>query len=475
VTAPGTDPGRDLHRLSVAEAGDRLRNGTLTSRELTEHALERIARLDPDLHCFVRVTAERARADAARGDCELASGLDRGPMHGIPYALKDVIDTAGIHTTSHSWLMANHVPATDSTVARRLHAGGGVLIGKAATHEFALGGPSFELPFPPARNPWNRAHVPGASSSGCGAAVAAGMIRVAIGSDTSGSVRGPACQCGVVGVKPTYGVVSRHGVFPLSYSLDHVGPLARTVSDAALALNVIAGHDPRDPASTPTRLGDLAGSLDAGVAGLRIGYARAAIAADARTAPEVLAAIDQAAGALRELGAVVEEVTLPPLELFNACGRVIMTAEAFAIHEHQLRDRPLEFGRYTYQRIVPGAGLTAADMVQAFRLRRELADAMSAEVFGRYAALITASALAPAARFDDFGPDWPPRVAAATATQTIIFNVTGHPAVCLPAGFSSDGLPLGVQVAAGAFHDALALRVAAALESRLALADRWPC
>jgi aspartyl-tRNA(Asn)/glutamyl-tRNA(Gln) amidotransferase subunit A len=473
MSIPGA--GSDLHQLSVAEAGTRLRNGTLTSRDLTEYSLERIARLDPDLHCFIRVTSEQARADASRSDDELARGIDRGPMHGIPYALKDVIDVAGIPTTNHSWLTIDQIPATDSTVAQRMRAAGGILVGKAATHEFALGGPSFELPFPPARNPWNPDHVPGASSSGCGAAVAAGLVRVAIGSDTSGSVRGPACQCGVVGVKPTYGAVSRRGVFPLSYSLDHVGPLASTVHDSALMLNIIAGHDPGDPASVRTRLGDLTAGLDAGVAGLRIGYAREMITASTHTSPEVLDAIDRAATTLRELGAIVEEVTLPPFEIFNACGRVIMTAEAFAIHEHQLRERPLEFGRYTYQRIVPGAGLSAADLIQAFRLRRELAGVLSTEIFGRYAALITASALAPAARFDDFGADWPPTAKAATATQTIVFNVTGHPAVCLPAGFSRDGLPLGVQIAAEAFREDLALRVAAALESRLAVAQRWPC
>ncbi len=471
MTARNASP--ELHELSVAEAGVQLRTGALTSAELTEHALARVGELDPSLNAFVLVTAERARQDAQRADRELAEGLDRGPMHGIPYALKDVIDTARIRTASHSWLMVDHVPDADSAVAQRLRAGGGVLLGKAATHEFALGGPSFELPFPPARNPWNPEHVPGASSSGCGAAVAAGLVRVAIGSDTSGSVRGPACHCGVIGLKPTYGLVSRRGVFPLSYSLDHIGPLTRTVRDAALALPVIAGYDPHDPASVDVALPDLTAGLDDGVVGLHIAYARAMIASDASTSPEVLAAIDRAVEILRELGATVDEVTLPPFELFNACGRVIMTAEAFAIHERQLRERPLDFGRYTYQRVVPGVGLTAADLVQAFRVRRELADALFHDVFGRYAALITASALAPPARFDEFGADWPPPRTAA-ATQTIVFNVTGHPAICLPVGLSSSGLPLGMQIAAGAFGEAILLRVATAVEARLGFTDRRP-
>ncbi|MBV8839742.1 MAG: amidase, partial [Alphaproteobacteria bacterium] len=196
---------KPLHELSIAEAGRALRAGTVTSVALTQDALSRIAALDPLIHAFVLVTRERALADAERADRELKSGIDKGPMHGVPYALKDIYNTAGIRTTCHSKLLLDHIPAEDSVVEAKLRAGGAVLLGKLATHEFALGGPSFDLPFPPARNPWNLDHFTGGSSSGSGAAVAAGLTRMAMGSDTGGSIRGPAFYCGVVGLKPTYG------------------------------------------------------------------------------------------------------------------------------------------------------------------------------------------------------------------------------------------------------------------------------
>ncbi len=214
-----------LTDLPVAEMGCRLRAGQVSSEALARAALARIAAANGALHAFITVTAERALADARRVDAELAAGHDRGPMHGVPYALKDIYDTAGIRTTCHSKLREDVVPGEDSAVAARLCEAGGVLLGKLATHEFAIGGPSFDLPFPPARNPWNREHFTGGSSSGSGAAVASGMVRIALGSDTGGSIRGPAAFCGIVGIKPTYGRVSRRGVFPLSYTLDHCGPL----------------------------------------------------------------------------------------------------------------------------------------------------------------------------------------------------------------------------------------------------------
>src|SRR6185437_9159066 len=214
--------------MSIAEMGRALRSGEVTSTRLTMDALDRITARDGALHAFVLLTRERALADAARADAELKAGQDRGPFHGVPYALKDIYDTAGIRTTCHSKLRLDNVPEQDSVVAAKLHAAGGVLLGKLATHEFALGGPSFDLPFPPARNPWNPDHITGGSSSGSGTAIASRMVRMATGSDTGGSIRGPAAWCGTVGIKPTYGRVSRRGVFPLSWTLDHIGPLARS-------------------------------------------------------------------------------------------------------------------------------------------------------------------------------------------------------------------------------------------------------
>ncbi len=450
-----------LHTLSIAEAGRALRDGVVTSAALTEHALARIEALDGALRAFILVTPERARADAARADQELRQGIDRGPLHGIPYGLKDIYDTAGIPTTCHSYLRADHVPEADSEVAARLAAGGGVLLGKLATHEFALGGPSFDLPFPPARNPWNLEHMPGGSSSGSAAAVAAGILRMATGSDTGGSIRGPACYCGIVGLKPTYGRVSRRGVFPLSYSLDHCGPLARTVEDAALTMQVIAGHDPLDPMSARVPVPDFAAGLGRDLDGLRLAYPRRFFATNPGITAEVLTAIDTAAESLAGLGATVDPVDLPSYSLFEAAGRVILVAEAYAIHEQDLKTRPLAYGRYTYQRMAAGAVLSAADLIQAFRLRRELAAAVN-EVLVRYDGIVAATGMTAAPRFDSFDRD----VSRWSAMLTIPFNVTGHPALALPIGFSAQGLPLGMQIVGRPFDEPTVLRIGAAYEAR---------
>jgi aspartyl-tRNA(Asn)/glutamyl-tRNA(Gln) amidotransferase subunit A len=452
---------KPLHELSIAEAGRALRAGTLTSVALTQHALARIASLDPLLHAFVLVTSERALADADRADRELKSGIDKGPMHGIPYGMKDIYNTAGIRTTCHSKLLLDHIPAEDSVVEAKLRAGGAVLLGKLATHEFAIGGPSFDLPFPPARNPWNLDHFTGGSSSGSGAAVAAGLTRMAMGSDTGGSIRGPAFYCGVVGLKPTYGRVSRRGVFPLSYTLDHCGPLTWTVEDTALTMQVIAGHDPHDPASADLPVGDYTADLGRDLAGLKIGYPRSFFANHADVTAEVVASLDTTALEIAKLGATVTEITLPEFDLFNACGRVILSAEAYAIHEEELLTRPLDYGRYAYLRIMAGAALSAADLVQALRMRRELTDVLNAKVLAEYDALITANGLAAAPRFDEFTPDAPPK----QMVQTMPFNVTGNPVLAMPTGFAKSGLPLGMQIVGRAFDEATVLRIGAAYEA----------
>jgi aspartyl-tRNA(Asn)/glutamyl-tRNA(Gln) amidotransferase subunit A len=449
-----------LHLLSIGRAGELLRSGSVTSVELTQAFLERIRAIDPIVHAFVRVTEERALSDAARADRELRAGKDRGPMHGIPYALKDVYDTAGIATTCHSWLRIDHVPEADCFIESRLREAGAVLLGKLSTHEFALGGPSFDLPFPPARNPWNPAHFTGGSSSGCGAAVAAGLARVTFGTDTSGSIRAPAFCCGVVGLKPTFGTVSRRGVFPLSYSLDHCGPVAATVEDAAIAVEVIAGYDPLDLQSVPGVAIECRSGLAAGVDGLRIGYPRHLFCSASDCAPEVIEHLDGAAELLARLGAEVHETRVPDFDVFSACGRVIMTAEGYAIHERDLHERPAQYGRYTYQRLIAGAAVSAADLLQAYRLRRELTVELNRGALREFDALITASGLAPAPRLDEFPEHWPPR----NAMQTISFAVTGNPALAIPSGLASNGLPLGFQVVGRPFDEATVFRIAAAYE-----------
>jgi aspartyl-tRNA(Asn)/glutamyl-tRNA(Gln) amidotransferase subunit A len=444
---------------SIAEMGRRLRAGATTSQALTREALDRIAAHDEKLHAFVLVTEPRAMQDAARADAELKGGTDRGPLHGIPYALKDIYDTAGIRTTCHSRLRMDNVPTADSVVAERLAAAGGVLLGKLATHEFAIGGPSFDLPFPPSRNPWNVEHITGGSSSGSGTAVAAGMVRLAMGSDTAGSIRGPASWCGTVGIKPTYGRVSRRGVFPLSWTLDHCGPLTGSVEDAAIAMQVLAGHDRLDHASADVPVPDYRAALEHGVAGLRIGIPRGFFAQHpARTAP-ALEAIDRTATQLRDAGAIVEDVVLPDYALFAVVTRVIMLSESFAIHETDMRDRLDQYGAITAGRFVLGAAITAADYIQALRVRRHLTAAVDAAL-EHCDALLTATTLITAPRFDAPVDS----ISSSSPVQTAPFNATGHPAISVPVGLAPNGLPLSVQLVGRNFDEAGLLRIARAVE-----------
>ena len=449
----------DTQNLSIAGMGAALRSGEVTAEQLARDALTRVAARDPALHAFVLVTESRALDDARRADQELRAGRDRGPMHGIPYALKDIYDTSGIRTTCHSKLRIDHVPDQDSVVAAKLRDAGGVLLGKLATHEFAIGGPSFDLPFPPARNPWNTEHITGGSSSGSGTAIAARMVRMAMGSDTGGSIRGPAAWCGLVGIKPTYGRVSRRGVFPLSWTLDHCGPLTRSVEDAAITLQVLAGHDPQDAASADVPVPDYRAGLDRGVGGLRIGVPRAFFAAAPAVTPEVLGAIDRTITLLRGAGASVEDVQLPDYALFAAAGRVIMMPEAFAIHEADMQTRLMDYGEITANRFVLGAAVTAVDYINALRARRELTDAVNA-VLGRYDALLTASALATAPRFDAPVDS----LSSASPMQTIPFNVTGHPAMSVPVGLAPNGLPLSVQIVGRPFDEPMVFRIGRTVE-----------
>ena len=342
-------------------------------------------------------------------------------------------------------------------------------MGKLSTHEFAIGGPSFDLPWPPARNPWNRDHFCGGSSSGSGAAVAAGLLPLALGSDTGGSVRNPASMCGIVGLKPTYGVVSRRGVFPLSFSLDHVGPLTRTVRDNALVLELIAGPDPLDPGSAATGARGYAAQLGRGVNGLRVGVIRHFYTRDMEADAEMRAGIDAAVEKLAALGASVREVQTAPLAEYAACNRTIMTSEAFAIHEKWMRERPEEYGALARERIMPGAFVRAADYVNATRLRRKLAAAFHA-LFDDVDVVVTASAMDPACRIDD-----PKAVEYTYARQARApFNVTGSPALSVPVGFSRSGLPLAMQIVGQPFSEPLVYRVAEAYEQATDWVQRHP-
>ncbi|WNJ97301.1 amidase [Vibrio ruber] len=454
-----------LHLLSIREIQEYLRHGRLTSVDLTHYYLERINRYNSRFHAFTAVDEVRADLDAQKADQALLEGIDLGPLHGIPYALKDIIDVANVETTCHSKLMLNHYAKNHATLVKQLIAGGAVYMGKLATHEFALGGPSEELPFPPARNPWNPEHFTGASSSGAGAAIAAGLIPVAIGSDTSGSIRGPACLCGVTGFKPTYGLVSRVGVFPLSWSMDHCGPLTRYVDDVAQVMSVICGVDPEDPASVSTTI-PFYSLPEVSLSSLRVAWPRHLLTDSPYTHPEVIASLDHTTEQLQAAGASVEIVSFPNFSRFNACGRVIMTAESFVIHQNMLKESPEKYGKFTFQRIIPGAVITAAELLDAQRVRAEMTSWLNNNLLSEYDVMLFPSTLRPAPKFDEFGIDWPPSPSV-VPSQTIVFNVTGNPALNLPTGLSTSGLPIGMQLVGRLFDDARLLAIGQQLEKRI--------
>ena len=389
------------------------------------------------------VTADLALAQAKAAEAEIARGQWRGPMHGVPYAAKDIFDVEGMATTCHSKVRIDHRAAADAFVIRRLREAGAVLLGKLALHEFATGGPAFDLPWPPARNPWNRNQHPGGSSSGSGAALAAGLAPAALGTDTGGSVRNPATCCGIVGLKPTYGAVSLSGVFPLTYSLDHVGPMTRNVEDNAILFHAIAGHDADDPTTPPRPPADCLADLKRGLKGLRIGVIEHFYSKDAPADPEQVRGIERAVETLRELGAEVRSVQVSPLSLWTDCNRTIHASEAYAIHERDMQDRPEDFSALTRNRVLPGAFVPASKYIKAQQLRAALCREMAQATRGLDAVVTLSSLLLPC-RIDD------PAAVAKTYDQQcrLVFNVTGAPAISVPTGLSQSGLPLAMQIAA---------------------------
>jgi aspartyl-tRNA(Asn)/glutamyl-tRNA(Gln) amidotransferase subunit A len=457
----------DIAFLTIAELNRLYDRRELSPVEVTKALLARIAAHDGKLHSFLLVTEEAALAAAAEAEREAmaAPGARRGrPLHGIPYALKDIIETAGIRTTGHSKLRQDYVPTADADIVARLKAGGGIMLGKLATWEFALGGPSWDLPWPPALNPWDTNRLPGGSSSGAGAAVAAGFVPGAVGTDTGGSVRGPAAVCGVAGLKPTYGRISRRGVFPNTFSMDHCGPLCRSAEDIALFLQAVAGFDPGDPASEDAPVPDYRAELDrggGGVRGLRLGLVDHWYRGG-NAHPDIAPAIDAAAAVLHELGAEVEPVRLSSLRDYTDCKTTISSVELYAIHEHDLKTRPQDFGRILRNRVLPGALIRAEDYLEALRWRAALAQEQ-ARVLRRVDALITAAALNVAEPAD---PNQPDRLVSAPSV-TMPFSVGGLPALAIPCGFSraeGAGLPLSLQIAAAPFAEGLVLRIAHAYQ-----------
>ena len=435
---------------TIRELGARYRARELSPVEVTRELLARIEKLDPALHAFVTVTPDRALADARAAEEALRRG-DARPLLGVPVGHKDIYLTRGIRTTGGSALFADFVPDNESTVVRRWQDAGTVLLGKLITHEFAFG---LQFPghrFPPARNPWNQDHIPGGSSSGSGAALASGLLHGATGSDTGGSIRGPAAFCGITGLKPTYGRVSRAGVMTLSWTLDHTGPMARTVEDCAYLLQAMAGHDPADPACSTRPVDDYVGALDGNVQGLRIGVPRNYFFEDAD--PDNVRAFEEALGTLRKLGVEVRDLTIPAFNRSRSF-MLIMMSEAFAYHEGDLRRRPELYGEVLRERIMTGALVTGSEYVQAQRLRMQTC-AEVAEVMKTVDVLATPTTPKPAPTFKMM---YDPEIAF-PRTNMPPFNLTGQPTLALPCGFSASGLPLSLQLSGRAFEEATVLRL----------------
>lgn len=444
--------------LTIAEASKLIAARELSPVELTEACLTRIEALDGLLDSFVTLTAERARAEAKAAEAAILSSGPVSRMHGIPYCLKDIYDTAGIRTTGMSRLLADNVPSRDSFCQEKLAAAGGVLLGKNATWEFAHGGPSWDVLFPPARNPWNPEYSPAGSSSGSGAAVAAGFAPATMGTDTGGSIRGPAAACGIAGLKPTYGLVSRRGVIPNCFSHDHAGPLAWTSEDVAILMNVVAGHDPEDPGSAKVAIPDYTAALTGDVKGLVIGVPQSWLEDEAPPKPETKAAFDAALKVFEGLGCTIRPVTLPPLRQFDDSKKTIAVAELFTIHGADLRKRPDLFGASLRYRIIAGGLVRAEEYIQAMRMRTDLARAMQAVM--ATVDLLMLPTQEPAGKLEPIDPS----TLFSRSSFTTPFNVGGNPALSVCSGFADNGLPFSLQIAGKLFDDATVLRAGDAYE-----------
>jgi aspartyl-tRNA(Asn)/glutamyl-tRNA(Gln) amidotransferase subunit A len=447
----------DLAFASIAELAPRLAARELSPVEVTEASLARIEQLEPQLNAFITVTAESARAEARAAEAEIMAGNHLGFLHGIPVGIKDLYATRGVATTYGSPLFADWVPDFDAAAVERLKAAGAVLIGKTNLHELAYGSTSANAHYGPVRNPWRHDHHPGGSSGGSAAAVAAGMAHAAMGSDTGASIRQPAACCNLVGIKPTFGRVSKYGALPLAWSQDHAGPLTRTVRDAALVLQAIAGHDPRDPTSVARAVPDFAADLEHGIRGCRVGVARAFFFE--RCDPEVAAAVEAALAVLESQGAIVEEIALPDMAAAFTIGTITIVVEGAAYHAADLRERPELFSDELRASFELGSFYSAIDYVQAQRLRHHLMLETDRALAG-FDAVVMPTSPVPATPIEET----PPEHAMLRPRNTMPFNVLGLPALSVPCGFTAEGLPIGMQIAGKAFDEAGIFRIAHAYE-----------
>ena len=463
-------PTSDLHYLTIAEAGPLLRERKLSPVELTHAFLDRTERLDGTLQAYITVLEEGAMAEARSAESAIVRGDYVGPLHGIPIALKDLYDTAGVPTTAGSRVMAGRVPSQDATATARLKSAGAVLLGKLAMSEFAMGGPDPTTGFPMPRNPWNLEHSAGGSSNGSAVAVSAGLCMGSLGSCTRGSIRAPASFCNMVGLKATYGRVSRHGVVPLSWTLDHCGPMTWTVEDAAIMLQAIAGHDPKDPTSSIEPVPRYSDSLREDIAGLRIGVARHFFFADyPETDGESQAIADAALATLEELGAQVREIEIPALDHAAAAALVILLGEGFAYHERNLLGRPQDYGEIDRAELRIGGMFSLADYVQAQRMRSVLRRQYR-EALAKVDLIASPTFAVPAPRFDA-GPG---TAITKMPSFTGPYNLTGLPAITVPCGFTKAGLPVGLQLAGAPFDEPTVLRAAYTYQQHVWLFERRP-
>ena len=458
---------------TILEAAAALRAKKVSSAELTEAALQRISKLDSKLKTFITVMEEHARARARRADEELATGRDRGPLQGIPVAVKDVFCTKGTRTTCGSPLFAGYFPEHDAAAVEKLEAAGAVLVGKTNMHELAFGITSGNPHFGAVRNPWDRKRIPGGSSGGSGAAVAAGMVFMAMGSDTGGSIRIPASFCGTVGLKPTFGRVSRYGVMPLDFSLDHMGPLTRSVRDAAVTLHAIAGHDPREESSSRQPVGAYVPGDNVSIRDVRIGLPENFYFESVD--PAVEKAVREMAELAGRLGARVVPIRVPDMMAINTIGRVIVQAEAAALMEPYLSKRA-NFGSDVLALLDQGRLLAATDYVNAQRLRRLKQQEFRA-LWKQVDCLFTPSTPTAAPRIGQMtikaGKETEDVRLASTRLVRAI-NVLGLPALSLPCGFDRNRMPLGMQIIGRPFGEPLILRVAAAVEDNTGFHKRSP-
>ncbi len=440
--------------LTIKKAAAALRDGQITSVDLTQALLGRINHLNDQLGAFIAVTGDSALAAARQADADLHRGIDKGPLHGIPIGVKDIIATRDAPTTANSHILDRNWGAHwDAPVVERLRDAGAVVMGKTVTSEFACGSPDPDNGFPIPRNPWNLEHSAAGSSAGSGIAVAAGLVLGALGTDTGGSVRAPAAANGHTGLKVTFGRVPKYGCVPLGYSLDSIGPMARTAWDCAAMLGIMAGFDPRDPTAADEPVPDYTASLNGNVEGLRIGVPTSYFFDAPELTAEVKSAVLQGVDQLKAAGAIVREVTIPHADIAKIANNVTWAGEAFAYHRDDLRDRWSLYGRFTRPMLARGALFNGADFIQAQRVRSYFQRSV-AQVMSDLDVLITPTSTTPAEKAGDV--DMTRRLLGVSYTG--MWNLIGLPALAVPCGFSSDGLPLSMQIVGKPFDEATVLR-----------------